>query len=62
LGLDGKIYGIVYASKLVDGAQAITGGSLTPLAVIRGNVLPIQDPGQYYFPFFPGETFNYRVG
>ena len=55
LGLDGKIYGIVYANKLVDGAQAITGGPLTALAVIRGNVLPIQDPGQYYFPFFLGK-------
>jgi cytoskeletal protein CcmA (bactofilin family) len=55
LGLDGKVYGIIYASKLIDGAQAITGGPTPPLAVIRGNILPIQDAGQYFFPFFLGK-------
>jgi hypothetical protein len=55
MSLDGKVYGIVYASKLVDGAQAITGGPLKPLAVISGNILPVQDAGQYYLPFFLGK-------
>jgi|GEM_PF-1728164 hypothetical protein len=55
MGLDGKVYGIVYASKLVDGAQAIAGGPMPSLAVIRGTILPIDGPGQYYFPFFLGK-------
>ncbi|MGB7566821.1 MAG: hypothetical protein WBM07_03105 [Chitinivibrionales bacterium] len=55
MSLDGKVYGIVYASKLVDGAQAIAGGPMPSLAVIRGTILPIDDPGQYYVPFFLGK-------
>jgi cytoskeletal protein CcmA (bactofilin family) len=55
MSLDGKVYGLIYTSKLVDGAQAITGGPLASLTVIRGTILPIEDPGQYYFPFFLGK-------
>lgn len=55
MSLDGKAYGIIYASKLVDGAQAILGGPLKAVAVIRGNILPIEDAGKYYVPFFLGK-------
>jgi cytoskeletal protein CcmA (bactofilin family) len=55
MGLDGKVYGIVYANKLVDGDQAVSGKSLASISVIRGAILPFLDPGQYYVPFFLGK-------
>jgi hypothetical protein len=55
LSLDGKIYGIVHASKIVDGAAAMAGNSFSPISVIKGALLPIEDARKYYFPFFMGK-------
>jgi hypothetical protein len=55
MSLDGKASGIIYASKLVDGAQAVSGVSTASISVIRGNVLPLQDFDRYFFPFFLGK-------
>jgi cytoskeletal protein CcmA (bactofilin family) len=55
LSLDGKVYGIIYANKLVDGAEAVSAKSVASVSVIRGNVYPLQDPDRYYFPFFLGK-------
>jgi cytoskeletal protein CcmA (bactofilin family) len=55
MSLDGKVNGIIYAGKLVDGDQAISGVSMASIAVIRGNIFPLEDFDHYYFPFFLGK-------
>jgi cytoskeletal protein CcmA (bactofilin family) len=54
--LDGKVSGIIHASKFVDGALAMAGKPLAALSVIHGTVLPFDEASSYYFPFFMGRV------
>jgi hypothetical protein len=54
--LDGKVSGIIHASKFVDGASAMTGKPLAAISVIHGTMLPFDDASSYHFPFFMGRV------
>jgi hypothetical protein len=57
ISLDGKVFGRICASKIVDGAQAVSGKSSAAISVIRGGILPLEDDQVrgYFFPFFMGK-------
>jgi cytoskeletal protein CcmA (bactofilin family) len=54
---DGKVYGIIHASKFVDGPSAVSGKSTAAISVINGDLLPLEprEIRDYFFPFFMGK-------